>query len=355
MIKILHICTDSNIGGAIVTLYRILMAADKTNFEHVVLIPESSMLYDDFVALGVHVIPIKTTHDRSFSICATFECMWHIRDHSPHIVHTHGAIFGRLAAYLSGVRSRVYTRHTYNSKQHSALLRIINRTITTNAVAVSPAVVDQIVSCGIREDQISVIENGCSEYNSSVIVKDREYNLLYLGRFEREKGLLLALEGIMQLHSIDSRYSLTLVGEGKLKEEIEFYVNDNNMSDYVKVFPCQKDVASFLAENGIAINCSYKNEATSNFIIESMSASLACVLSNAGGNKFVINDGIDGRLFDSGNLDSFVNAVLDVTDKYAYYSSRSKEKYLCRFTDKVMIDKYHALWKEEYDRFYSKE
>ena len=355
MIKILHICTDSNIGGAIVTLYRIVKAADKTNFEHLVLIPHSSMLYDDFVALGVHVIPLKTTPDRSFSICAMLECLRYIRDHSPHIVHTHGAIFGRLAAYLSGIRSRIYTRHTYDNKRYSLFLRLINRTITTNAVAVSSAVVDQIIACGIRVDQISVIENGCPQYISSANLKDRKFKLLYLGRLEREKGLLLALEGIRELHGIDPRYTLTLVGEGNYRQEIESIVSLHGMSDYVKVYPAQKDVASFLSEHGIAINCSYENEATSNFLIEAMSASMVCVLSDVGGNKAIIHDGVDGRLFESGDSNAFLNAVMDATDKYAYYSPKSSENYLCRFNEEIMINKYQALWNEEYDRFYFKE
>ena len=44
MIKIMHFCSDSNVGGAGITLYRLLSNSDKSTFEHYVVLPYDSAL-----------------------------------------------------------------------------------------------------------------------------------------------------------------------------------------------------------------------------------------------------------------------------------------------------------------------
>ena len=167
MIRILHICSDSNAGGAVISLLRLLSASVNEEFHHTVLIPANSPLYDDFLSLGVDVIRLNYGCDNSSSISAVRECMRYIRAIRPHIVHTHGAMYGRVGAFLCGVRSRIYTRHTYHNSKHCLLSRLINKLVTTHVVAVNCELVEQIILSGISDDRISLIENGTEVFVTS--------------------------------------------------------------------------------------------------------------------------------------------------------------------------------------------
>ena len=355
MIRIVHICSDSNAGGAVISLLRLLSASMNDEFHHFVLIPDCSVMSEEFVSVGADVIKLKHGRDNSSSLPAILECANHIRKIRPHIVHTHGAMYGRAASLLCGVRSRIYTRHTYHNTRSSILFRYINKLVTTRAVAVNSALVEQIVLSGISQDRISLIENGTEAIDRQANDSpSRKYNLLYCGRIVYEKGLKLALDAIERLHQEDLRYSLTIVGDGEYKEEILSLLSDRSMTSYVRVFPYTKDITAYLFDCGIAINCSYSQEATSMFILEAMSAGMGVVLSDIAGNSNLIEDGYNGRTFKSGDVDSFVCAVIDVSRSFDEYSKRSSENHKSRFALSRMAAEYHSLWKEEYEKYYQR-
>lgn len=350
--RIMHICTDSGFGGAVVTLHRIVEFTRREDIEHIVIIPGCSVLYDDFLRLGVRVLPLSDA-DKSFSFKDLFHLINLMLKLHPHIVHTHGSVTGRIAAFLCGVRSRIYTRHTYNDQLSSRATRFINRIVTTRAVAVSGVLVGQIVNSGITHEKIHVINNGVVRYDTANDDSNRKYNLLYIGRIVKGKGLDTALSAIRKLRALDSRFTLTIVGDGKYKSEIEKSINANGIADLVFVCPSTRNIKKYLFMSGIAINCSYENEATACFILEGMSAGMVPLVSSAGGNPCVVSDKKTGRVYTSGDVDSLVECALDIINNYDYYKNNSFERYLSTYTVDVMADNYLKLWEVEYELYYS--
>lgn len=359
LIRILHFCSDSNIGGAGVCLLRLLSASDKDKFEHYAVIPQNSLLKDRFLASGVNVILYYSSPDRSFSVSQIKEFIKLIQKLNPHIVHTHGSFSARIAAKLANVRSRIYTRHTYCEKKYSSPFRFLNRAVTTKAVAVNAALVPQLKDSGIKEDNILVIENACERISVDGPCKNNEnedsWSLLFLGRIVKGKGLDTAIKAIKKLNCSKYSVTLTVAGEGDYKDEMVSLAKRIGVSDYVRFLPFQNDITQCIYDCDIAINCSYRDEATSNFVIEAMSASKPVLLSNVGGNLHIIDDGVEGMFFLPGNVDSFCVALKRmISDRkvYLHLSENAEKKYLARFTLERMITSYQKLWTEEYDRYY---
>ncbi len=350
MIKVMHICSDSIVGGASVTLLRLIKHADKDNFEHYVLIPASSPFLSAFQSTGVNVIPLKSGSDSSKSLRCFFECFRFIREISPDIVHTHGAFFGRFSAFLCGVKSRIYTRHTFNEVKYNIILRFLNRIITTRAVAVNDVLYPQLINSGIDPDEILLIENGCEKINAYSKEKTQNTVLLYIGRIVREKGLDTAIEGIKILSESDKKYQLLIVGDGDYRSELEKNIIEYGMTEYVKLLPFRCDVTDVISDCDILVNCSPKNEATSISVMEAMSAFKPCVVSDAGGNTNVVTDGYDGAVFKSGDPHDFACAVRRLSAGYDDCSKNAYKTYNLRFRVEYMTKKYESLWKDEYDR-----
>ena len=350
MPTIMHICSDGTAGGATTVLLRLITNVDKKKFKHIVVIPSSNYYYDKFSSLDIELISLRSSQDKSFSFSAMIECIGYIKRYKPNIIHTHGALFGRLSGKLCGVHSLLYTRHTFCERSVPYVLRLINNSITDKVVSVSEILTKQITDSGINEDSIIYIENGCNDFFSVQKDKRDPYRLLFLGRLTVEKGIYVALKAIKMLHSECSKYSLCICGSGPVKEDVLHYIQTNKMSSYVTCLPFQTDISPVLESCGIMLNCSYENEATSNSIIEALSSGMPVCASDIPGNLLVLTDGTDGILFESGKTLSLVRAVRLIQENYADFSVRARETYIKRFTSDVMVNKYEKLWMDEYDR-----
>ncbi len=359
MIKIMHFCSDCNIGGAGITLYRLVSSSKKALFEHIVVLPENSKLLSMFYGANIRVITYKSSAQKSFSLPLTLELIQIISKYSPNIVHTHGMASARLGALFCGVKSRVYTRHTYREIKTNSLFRVLNNVLTTKAVAVSSALTEQIRESGIKNEDIVLIPNGCEFMGEAERNKEKNevFTLLYHGRIEREKGLLTAVRAVCRLVNAGYNVRLMIVGNGEYKSKLKETVNSLGLADYVQFFSCTNDVKKYINMSDVALNCSYCAEGTSNSVIECMSAGVVPVLSSVKGNMAVVRHQENGLVFKSGSVGELTDCIrLLINDRelYSRLSSAVYETYIAKFTLGAMIDKYEKLWKDEYIKYYGK-
>ena len=68
--------------------------------------------------------------------------------------------------------------------------------------------------------------------NRQYIPKD-SYNILFLGRVAKDKGILELTEAAKQLHIKGRKFIIHIVGNGEYSEELETTIRNNNLSDYI--------------------------------------------------------------------------------------------------------------------------
>ena len=110
MIKVLNIISDTNIRGAGRYLLNFLKYYDRSKYEIKVVLPENSQLKPEVEKRNTPVIEVPGMGDQSFSMEAVKALKRVIRAEQPDIVHTHGAMSGRIAAKGTGAKI-IYTRH----------------------------------------------------------------------------------------------------------------------------------------------------------------------------------------------------------------------------------------------------
>ena len=96
--KILHVLSDSNIGGAGMLLLNCLAHFDRSEFDIKVVLPRDAELCERVEELGYEVISMKYGRDTSYEKEATRELVGIFKAEKPDIVHTHSSFSARIAA-----------------------------------------------------------------------------------------------------------------------------------------------------------------------------------------------------------------------------------------------------------------
>ena len=163
MIRVLNVISDSNVGGAGRVVLNYLYAADRARFETHVAMPRGSLLKEPAEALGGVVHEIDGLAERSYHPADIRALSGLMRELKPDVVHTHGALSGRIAAKRCGVKAVVMTKHCAaapGGAASRAAHRVLDTMLADRMIAVTEAVKRQMVAAGTPEKRIAVVYNG---------------------------------------------------------------------------------------------------------------------------------------------------------------------------------------------------
>ena len=166
MIRILNIISDTNIGGAGRVILNYLRYADRNKFETLVAIPRGSLLKPLLEEAEVTVYEVDGMADCSYASQDVKALQALIRRVKPDLVHTHGALSGRIAAKRCHVPV-VYSRHSafpvpakLKYPPGRWVNKLLNEHYADHIIAVSPATRDNLTEGGISPKKITVVMNG---------------------------------------------------------------------------------------------------------------------------------------------------------------------------------------------------
>ena len=322
-VKVLHVLTDRNIGGAGRWLLYYLKYHNRDEFEVKAVLPHDSLLVDAVKALDVPVIAMEEMEDKSFDKKAMKALVKLFRQEKPDIVHTHASMTARMAARAAFVPSIFNTKHCMESAPgilpKKILRREVNAAFSDKIIAVSRAVRRSMVHAGTSPEQIAVVYNGIepiaipsaeekAELLASFGGKSGEKAVGMVARLEEVKDhetFLLGAQNVLEKRK-DVRFYI--VGDGSLREELERRVYELGISEWVTFTGFIKDVEKIEAALDIAVITS-KAEALCLSIIESNIAGVPAVGTDSGGVAEVIKHGENGFLVPVGDADALAERI----------------------------------------------
>lgn len=322
-IKVLHILTDKNIGGAGRWLLYYLKYHNRNAFQVKVVLPHDSLLVPAVKALDVPVIAMEEMEDRSFDKKAMKALVKLFKEEKPDIVHTHASMTARMAARAAMVPSIFNTKHCMESAPgilpKKIVRREVNAAFSDKIIAVSRAVRRSMVHAGTSPEQIAVVYNGiepiaipAAEEKAALLQsyggKAGEMAVGMVARLEEVKDhetFLLAAQNVLE-HRRDVRFYI--VGDGSLRDELERRAYELGISSNVTFTGFIKDVEKIEAALDIAVITS-KAEALCLSIIESMIAGIPAVGTDSGGVAEVIKHGENGFLVPIGDADQLAERI----------------------------------------------
>ncbi|MBQ7936080.1 MAG: glycosyltransferase [Clostridia bacterium] len=374
MIKVLHIMTDATLGGAGRVLLQMLRCMDRSRFDVIVAAPKGSTLVGLITELGYRVIETEKGHDRSYERGAVKEYRKIIKAERPDIVHTHSSFAGKLAAFLLGVKGRIYTRHcvfdmpkmltTFPGKQINGL---INNTLATSVIAVAHAAADNLTDTGLDPKKITVIINGVEPlptlsaeekkaFRASLGIGEEEFVSLISARLEVYKGhsyLLDTVRLIADQNKSGKKFKFIMMGEGSCRAELEQKVKELGLEDQVLFTGFIHDVLPFCNISDLSLNCSYGTEASSIALTEGMSLGKPAVVTDFGGNPYLITNGVNGIVVPQKDAQAMADAILQIADDedlYRRLSAGAKAEYQQKFTARAMTEQVEALYEQAMSR-----
>lgn len=363
-IKVLHVLTDRNIGGAGRWLLYYLKYHDRNEFEVKAVLPHDSLLVPAVKALDVPVIAMEEMEDKSFDKKAMKALVQLFKEENPDIVHTHASMTARMAARAAFVPSVFNTKHCMESAPgllpKKLVRREVNAAFSDKIIAVSRAVRRSMVHAGTSPEQIAVVYNGIepiaiptAEEKAALLQsyggKDGEKAVGMVARLEEVKDhetFLLAAQNVLETRK-DVRFYI--VGDGSLRDELERRVYELGISSNVTFTGFVKDVEKIEAALDIAVITS-KAEALCLSIIESNIAGVPAVGTDSGGVREVIKHGETGYLVSVGDSDRLAERIEELLAddaKRKAFGEHAKKRAESMFMADQMTQRIEKLYLEE--------
>lgn len=367
-IRVLHCISDSNIGGAGRLLLHLLRHFDKDVFDVTVVVPKGSALVPRIEECGIPVIETEHGRDASHDRGGIPELCGIMRRVKPHIVHTHSSLDARIAAWLCGVKCRIYTRHsvfdpprrltTFPGKQ---IAGAVNNTLATRIIAVAQAAADILTATGVREDKITVILNGvepltpstaeeCVALRRELGFAETDFVCGISARMEPYKGHSYLVETARAVCAVRPEAKFLVMGTGTTYEETMRLAREAGLDGKMVFTGFVTDVVPYYSIMNLSLNCSWGTEATSLALIEAMSLGLPAVVTSFGGNPGVIEDGVNGFLVPEKDSDAMAEAIVRIMGDPALYdtlSAGAKTRFGEKFTAQAMTVQLENVYKEE--------
>ncbi len=365
MKKILHIISDSNIGGAGKYLLNYLENCNKDNFIVKIVLPHNSKLIDEISKLGFSYIEIDGLAEQSFSKIAIKQLLKIFKVEKPDVVHAHACLSARIAAKLCGVKAIVYTRHTDSApskKLTNPIGKLVNGFINgyfaDGIIAISKAARKNLIETGINDKKIKIIYNGVNPVerldveNKKRVYSDFgiEYGTKLIGiiaRLEEIKGHKYFIDAarIVQDKGYDAKF--VIAGTGSIEESLKQYVKDIH-ADNVVFLGFVKNIPELNNIMFLQINAS-SFEALGLAAIEGMRVGVPAIVSSFGGNPEVVTDDLNGYVVNGQNAEEFAEKIIKLLEDDELYNRLSDgalEVYKNKFTAKVMTENMEKFYLE---------
>lgn len=140
----------------------------------------------------------------------------------------------------------------------------------------------------------------------------RAKELLFVGRFDRGKGIELLIQAIEDLRVDFPGIRLRMAGDGPLLEPMQRFVAERNLEKNVRILgfvPATGPLERLYKEADIFVLPSNKGEGFPRVILEAWAAGLPVVATRLGGIPYRIHHEQNGLLVTPGNREEMVNAL----------------------------------------------
>ena len=372
--KIMHIITGLNNGGAEAVLYRLVEADVRCNTHFIVSLMDKGFYGDRLKQCGVSVYTLNFSRG-SISILGVINLIKILKKVKPDVVHTwmyHADLIGGIAARLVGIRSIVWSIHHANfDRQH-------NSRVTLSIIKIcnwlSAYVPKKIISCSIKATKLHKtigyspekfvqIPNG---YNLNKFKPDADSrNVLrsklgvaqdtfivgMVARFDAQKNHRNLIYALQKLKCRGIDFICLLVGAemDESNRELDSWIEEAGIAYQVKRLGLRTDIPAVMNALDLHVLSSL-GEAFPNVLAEAMACGTPCVTTDVGDAALIVGE--NGWVVKSQNGDALADGIMDAYEGFSNHRAQWKlRQRACRshitdnFELEKMCEKYRQTWK----------
>ena len=248
---------------------------------------------------------------------------------APDVIHVHEPLVPAvgLSAVFATAVPVVVTFHAWSDADRLyRLARPVGRAVLSRAAATlavsSAAAGYHAGALGIDVDRLTIVPNGVdvarfAAARDAVTAADAtttpaaaasdgaapcDQRLVFVGRLEPRKGVVVLARAFLQLQATHPRTHLTIIGDGPEREEVARILAAVPADRFTLTGRVEGDrLAALLADAEVAVAPALGGESFGIVLLEAMAAGTAVVASDIPGYRSVITDGVDGVLSPPGD------------------------------------------------------
>jgi len=307
-IKLIHLITSLNFGGAEIMLLNLVRFLDKEKFEiKIGSLIEDGPLKKKFENLKIEVKVFKKKSKLGLELIPQLK-KYFLKER-PQIVHTHlfaSDFWGKIAAWQAKVPFIVTTEHNlnFNEGKIKHLLKRITYRFTSKVIAVSQTVADYLKEkYRVSPQKIKVIYNGIDLafwQREKKKLKREEIIIGNVGRLEKQKGqryLLLAFKEVLQEFP---KARLQIIGQGREKENLFNLAQDLEIKERVEFISPSLKIKEIMEGFDLFVLSSLW-EGFGLSLLEAQALGIPVITSDIGGCNEFIYHRVNGLLFPKAN------------------------------------------------------
>ena len=248
----------------------------------------------------------------------------------------------RSLAYILRVPIIICFEHSeyFNKSRWQIVVDKILASFTDKIIVSTKAVADFTASQEkIKTDKFVIIPNPISlpdkekinlpELKKNLNLGDKDFVVLFLGRFSEEKGLDYLLKAFKEIIKVQENIKLVMVGYGPLEKKLRQGIRDQNLEKYCQIIAEPLKAKDFLFLGDIFVLTSLR-EGQSMATYEALMSGLPVVAFAVGGVKDIIKTGDNGFLSPIGDANSLAKNIL-----YLYNNSSERQAMAKRAKESV--------------------
>ncbi len=351
--KILHLLTDSSLGGAGMMLSylapHLLSLGELT-----VALPGENPLADELIRKGISVerLPIREKNASSVAYWPIYHAL--LSRIRPTVLHTHAAPLPRLWGRMLRIPITLTTRHCdLPAKwERSPWLRSLYDFSTDMTVSTSESLHRSLRALGLPS---VLIPNG--------VPRPRPFTTQKTAEFRRALGLhcgdilLCTVARLVSLKGVDTvlsalplcppSFHLLLIGEGPERVRLTRLAEREGLSGRVHFFGLLPNAAAYLSHADLLVTASRGSETSPLVIAEAASLGIPTVASDIPGHRERLSGG-GGLLFPVDDERALADCLIKAIKEpmHRHLSQEAARNYESALSDRLMGERYRALYTE---------
>jgi len=180
--------------------------------------------------------------------------------------------------------------------------------------------------------------------NKTIFDKNGDINIVYVGAFSSQKGVDVLIKAFSNLVKNHNNVILHLIGDGELLQPMKSLTKTLEIEQNTVFYGARKDVEYFYLNSDYVVCPSVSGEGSSGVIKEGMAAGKIVITSDLTANKELIDDGVNGVMFKTGDSNALTITLNKVIDKEIIIDHQKIKDKVLLFDCSNTINQYMALY-----------
>ena len=325
-IKILHLITSLEVGGAQHGLLLGLPRFDPGRYEHIICsLMDRMQMAAQFRRAGIEVHTLGLNRKTDLAVALRLRSL--LKRLRPDVLHTyllHSNVLGRIVGKLTGVPAIIGSERTIGQARRWG--RLVTRLTNplTDAVEVNSETGARSIEhdLGVPPGKIEVVRSGIDldAYGSSLKrtairselgLTDGQHLVLYVGRLQPVKGVEYGIRAFASAMASHQNMHMALAGEGEQLAYLQNLVIELGINEAITFLGVRNDLPDLLAAADSVLMPSL-TEGFPRTAIEAMAAGKPVIATSVGGTPEAIIDGETGLLVPPMDVDAMVKALVEL-------------------------------------------